>query len=136
MPEITILRWPRKTEMSTFLETVFSDGAFLVERARLLQWLVFFPFFVRLQTSSCSFSQKLFRAFAKADDTEGSLLSIFFRHCATFFSICLPSKGPTFKFFDILQQTKVPKSPKGLPFCVFLHYETVQTSHFYFFFEN
>ena len=29
------------------------------------------------------FSQKLFRAFAKVDETEGSHLSIFFRHCAS-----------------------------------------------------
>ena len=32
-----------------------------------------------------------------------------------------------------MQQTKVPKSPKGLPFKVFRHYETVQNSHFSFF---
>ena len=38
--------------------------------------------------------------------------------------------------FDILQQTKVPKSPKGLPFYVFRHYETVQNSHFSFFFRK
>ena len=33
-----------------------------------------------------------------------------------FFRIFLPSKGPTFKFFDTLQQAKVSKNPKGLPF--------------------
>ena len=55
------------------------------------------------------FSQKLFRAFVKADETEGSPLPIFFRHCAIF----LPSKGPTFKFSDILQQTcqKAQRAP-------------------------
>ena len=37
--------------------------------------------------SSPCFSQKRFRAFAEADETEGSPLPIFFRHCATFFSI-------------------------------------------------
>ena len=40
------------------------------------------------------------------------------------------------RFFYILQQTKVPKSPKGLPFHVFRHYETVQNSHFRFFFSK
>ena len=48
-----------------------------------------------------------------------------------------PSNGPTFKFlFDILQQTKVPKSPNGLPFYVFRHYEDVQNCHFSFFFRK
>ena len=41
----------------------------------------------------------------------------FFRHCATFFSnFLLSPNGPPFKFFDILQQTEVSKSPKGPPF--------------------
>ena len=31
-------------------------------------------------------------------------------------------KGSPFKFLDILQQTEVSKSPKGLPFRVFQHY--------------
>ena len=49
----------------------------------------------------------------------------FFRHCATFFpKIFFVSKGSPFNFFDILQQTEVSKSPKGLPFQVFRHYET------------
>ena len=68
----------------------------------------------------------------------------FFRHCATqFFSaLCDFSiffhlqRAPPSSFFDILQQTKVPKSPKGLPFYVFRHYEAVQNSHFSFCFEN
>ena len=86
--------------------------------------------------SSPCFSQKPFRAFAKADETEGSPLSIFFRHCATFFDF-FSSKGSHLQdFFDILQQTKVPNSPKGLPFYVFRHYETVQNSHFSFFFSK
>ena len=42
----------------------------------------------------------------------------FFRHCATFFENFF-----VFKFFDILQQTEVSKSPKG-PFQVFRHYKT------------
>ena len=50
--------------------------------------------------SSPCFSQKLFRAFVKADETEGSPLSILFG-TVRLFSIFLPSKGPTFKFFLI-----------------------------------
>ena len=43
-----------------------------------------------------------------------------------FFETCfLPSKGPPFKLFDILQQAEISKRPKGLPFEVFRHYETV-----------
>ena len=86
--------------------------------------------------SSPCFSQKLFRAFAKAEETEGSPLSIFFRHSVTFsISFCLQRVPPS-SVFDILQQTKVPKSPKGLPFYVFRHYETVQNSNFSFFFRK
>ena len=77
--------------------------ALLVKRARLLHWLFFF---VRPQTSSCKyhllvhltrftlnpvvpgssrfFSQKLFRAFAKADKTEGSHLSYYTALCHFF----------------------------------------------------
>ena len=44
---------------------------------------------------------------------------------------CFFSKGSPFKFFDILQQTEVWKSPKGLPFQVFRHSET--RSKFLFF---
>ena len=51
------------------------------------------------------------------------------------FQFFLPSMGPIFKiFFNILQQTKMPKSPKGLPFYVFRHYENVQNSQFFCFF--
>ena len=76
--------------------------------------------------SSPCFSQKLFRAiFLALCDLQ------FFSGTVRLFFVFLPSKGPTFKFFfDILQQTKVPK---GLPFYVFRHYETVQNSHFSFF---
>ena len=65
--------------------------------------------------SSPCFSQKLFRAFAKANETEGSPLSIFSAVC-DFFSIFFVSKGPPFIFFDILQQSGFSKSPKGPPF--------------------
>ena len=37
------------------LQCLFLVGAFQVKRARLLQWLVFFFFFVRPQTSSCKY---------------------------------------------------------------------------------
>ena len=38
-----------------------------------------------------------------------------------------------FKFFDILQQTEVSKSPKGPPFLVFQHCETFKILIFRFF---
>ena len=73
-------------------------------------------------------------------------LEHFFRHCATlsiffgalrlFFDFFYLQMVPPSSFFDILQQTKVPKSPKGLHFYVFRHYETVKNSHFSFCFEN
>ena len=34
-------------------------------------------------------------------------------------------------FFDILQQTEVSKSPKGLPFQIFRHYETFKILIFF-----
>ena len=104
-------------------------------RSRVLVSTVFIRFTVNsaVTGSSACFSQKLFRAIFSALCDHFN----FFRHSTTSFFNFLPSKGPTFKFFfDILQQTKVPKSPKGLPFYVFRHYETVQNSHFSFFFEN
>ena len=61
---------------------------------------------------------------------------IFFSALCYFFRFFFVFKGSHLQgFFDILQQTKVPKSPKGLPFYVFRHYETVQNSHFCFFSE-
>ena len=48
----------------------------------------------------------------------------FCRHSETFFSnFLLSPNGPPFKFFDILQQTEVSKSPKGLFFLVFRNCE-------------
>ena len=85
--------------------------------------------------SSPCFGQKLFRAFAEAGETEGSPLSIFLALC-DFFSNFLPSKGPTSKFFDILQQTKVPKSPKGLPFMYFGTMRLFKILFFVFFFSK
>ena len=97
-----------------------------MKSARQLQWLVFY--FLRQTTelivyvplfrtdfnrftgsSSPCFSQKLFRAFAKADETEGSPFSIF--STLQLFSIFFAFKGSPFKFFDILQQTELLKSP-------------------------
>ena len=58
----------------------------------------------------------------------------FFRHGATFFSnFLLSPNGPPFKFFDILQQTEVLKSPKGPPSLVFRHCETFKILIFRFF---
>ena len=64
----------------------------------------------------------------------------FFRHCETFFSkyFCLQRVPPS-SFFDILQQIEVSKSPKGLPFQVFRHYETGSKFSFFdfsFFFSK
>ena len=39
------------------------------------------------------------------------------------------------QFFDILQQTEVSKCPKGLPFLLFRHYETVSNFSFFFLFR-
>ena len=48
--------------------------------------------------SSPCFSQKRFRAFAKADETEGSLFHFFFGTLRLFCEVFFPSKGP-FQFF-------------------------------------
>ena len=92
--------------------------------------------------SSPCFSQKLFRAiFSALCDSLNffrhcATPSNFFRHCATFFDFFV-AKGSPFMFFDILQQTEVSKRPKGPPFLVFRHYETVsKISFFVFFFDN
>ena len=142
----------------------FLVGAFSFrEKARLLQWLVFFLFFssdhrphrecttfYRLHVftrsrvvdstrftvnpavtgSSPCFSQKLFRAiFIFFFGTVR--LPVFFGTVRLFFDF-FAFKGSQLQFFsDILQQTKVPKSPKGLSFYVFRHYETVQNSYFF-----
>ena len=94
----------------------FSVGAFLDKRARLLQWRVFFrqttgltlyvPRFstdiscfrgnTTVVSSSLSSSQKLFRAFAKPDETEQSPpFNIFFSTMRRFFESCFMSpNGP------------------------------------------
>ena len=72
--------------------------------------------------SSPCFSHKRFRAFSKADETEGSPLSIFFRHCATFFSKLFCLQRSPFKFFDVLLQTGFSKSPMGPPFYNFKNF--------------
>ena len=95
----------------------FSVGGFLVVSFFLLFFcqstdlIVYVPLFSTdftrftanpaVTDSSPCFSQKLFRAFAKADQTEGSPLSIFFGTMRLFFHFfsVLPSKGP-FNFFD------------------------------------
>ena len=146
-----------------YFEILFLVGASVVKRARLLQWLVFFLFFSsdhrphRVCTTFyrfyCVYSSVVFTrvwALASARNLEQffrhcATLSFFFRHCATlsfFFRHCATflrfffrlQRVPPSSFFDIFQQTKVPKSPKGLPFYVYRHYETVQNSFFVFFF--
>ena len=59
------------------------------------------------------FSQKLFRAIFFGTMR---LFQFFSALCIFFSKFFLSPKGPPFKFFDILQQTEVSKSPKGPPF--------------------
>ena len=147
-----------------FHSAKFLVGAFLGKSARLLQWLVFFLFFssnhrphrvcttfYRLHSrshvlastrftvnpavtgSSPCFSQKLFRAILSALCDSFN----FFGTVPLFLEIFLSPKGYTpFKFFDILQQTEVSKSPKGPPFLVFRNYETVSKMSFFVFFSK
>ena len=71
----------------------------------------------------------------KPDGTIGAPLRKFFvtvRLLSNFFV----SKGSRFEFFDILQQTEVSKSPKGLLPLVFGPMRLVQNSHFSFFLQN
>ena len=56
--------------------------------------------------------------------------------CDFFSNFFRLQRVPPSSFFDILQQTKVVKSSKGLPFHVFRHFENVQNSHVSFFFAN
>ena len=99
-------------------------GAFLVKRARLLQWLVFLcqatdlivyvPLFSTdftrftvnraITDSSPCLSQKLFRAFAKRTRQKGPLFQFFSALCDLFFDFFLQRIPPSI-FFDILQQT-------------------------------
>ena len=110
--------------------TGFLVGAFLVKSARLLQWLFFF---FRPQTSSCmchflvqtliglrgtqvrvlALARNFFEHWRKRTRLKGPLFQCFSALC-DFFRNFFASKGSP--FFDILQQTEVPKSPKGPPF--------------------
>ena len=133
----------------------FLVGAFLVKRARLLQWLVFFrqttdlmvcvPLFSTDFTrstvnpavtgSSPCFSQTLFRAFAKAERLKGPLFQFFSPLCDFSIFFCLQRVPPS-SFFDIFQQTKVPKSPKGPSFKYFGTTRLFKILIFRFFFKN
>ena len=68
----------------------------------------------------------------KLDGTTGSPPLIFLV-LWDFFSNFFVAKGSPLKFFDTLQQTEVSKSPKGLPFLLFRHYETFKILIFLFF---
>ena len=58
----------------------------------------------------------------------------FFRHYATFFEVFwIPLKCLPFVCFDILQHNGCRKIPKGPPFYIFRHCDTVQKSYFIFF---
>ena len=61
----------------------------------------------------------------------------FFRHYATFFeTFWIAPKGPPFICFDILKHNGCQKIPKGHPFYIFRHCDTVQKSHFKIFLGN
>ena len=66
----------------------------------------------------------------KPDGTIGPSFE-FFRHCAVFRFFC--RQRVPFKCFGILQQTEVSKSPKGRPFLVFRHCESVSKFSSYLF---
>ena len=59
-------------------------------------------------------------------------LHFFSALCDFFSKTFLSLKGPPFKFFEILQQTEVSKSPKGPPFLVFGTVRLFQNSYFSF----
>ena len=101
-------------------------------------------FFVTPQTSSCMYyflQTSLVHVYSSVHLVYGNPAVTGSSPCLSqknffeqFFSaLCdfLAFKGShTSSFFDILQQSKVTKSPKRLPFYVFRHYENVQNSHF------
>ena len=61
--------------------------------------------------------------------------SNFFGIVRLFFEFFFVAKGSPLKFFDILQQTGF-KKPKGSPFLVFRHYETVSKISLFVFFRK
>ena len=111
-----------------------------MKSARLLQWV--FLFFFRQITdftlhvqlfstdfnrftrnpvvtgSSSCLSQKLFRAFAKADESEWFPFSIFFLHCATFFGF-LPSRVPFNCFLILCNKLDFQKTQRASSFTFF-----------------
>ena len=135
--------------------------AFLVgvfeENARLLQWLVFFVsstrsvnFFVHLfniinlnygrpkDTRNARISSKTKTSTPRISKTGpfGVFHSDFFRHYATFLD---STKGPPLRLFRYFATQWMSKNPKGSPFYIFRHCDTVQKSHLKIFteiFEN
>ena len=118
---------------SCYIQFLFS---FLKTSSRLLQWLVFrqtteitlyVQFFSTdinrfrgnpaIAGSSSCFSQKLFRAFAKPDED--------FRHLETFSKLFACLQRDPLTFCEIFCNKLELKKPKGIPFYVFRHYETV-----------
>ena len=125
-------------------------GAFINKRARLLQSLIFFFFFKdRLDATNVKINVQLlitvlnywtgaFRIVQRVPPFKYSIFIVrykrrnyrvpplsFFGTVRIFYrNFFLSPKSPPFTFFDILQQIEVSKSPKGLPFQVFRHYET------------
>ena len=71
------------------------------------------------KTEGYFFELRFFRTFRSKQTFNFSIFERLHFWLCDFFSIFFVSKGPPNKFFDILQQTEVSKSPKGLPFKFF-----------------
>ena len=69
--------------------------------------------------------------------TKNPPIAPLFWHYAIFFeTFWIAPKGPPFICFDILQHNGCQKIPKGPPFHIFRHCDTVQKSHFKIFLGN
>ena len=86
---------------------LFLVGAFLGKSARLLQWLVFFFFFVRLQSHS-DWATFLTIETTKTTSIRGQVRSAE-----------ISAKGSPLSFFTFLRNLQNWKRPKGPPFHFF-----------------
>ena len=126
----------------------FLVGAFLVKRARLLQWLVFSRRFSREKCPTLTVACFLVGAFSfKEKSPTITVASFFFRQTteliayvplftetdkftqAKFDQCKLTAKGPPFRFLPFLRNLQNRKTPKGPPPIFFRHCAN-------FFFEN
>ena len=144
-----IIRSSFENRGETFLTIADFDYHFSRKCARLLQWVVFFLFLDAYSPLFCSLFICLLRKFKTLETSEPGQnknkrpetrkhtkdpsqfpTPVFFRHYATFFEIFwIAPKGPHFICFDISQQDGCQKIPKGPPFYIFRHCDTVQKSN-------